>query len=171
MEDYADVISILQPVLGWNSDFSAAWGIASWNCCPSGITFESSPLSVSSGHKILGTIKDTCSAGTLSCSTWNVTSKDTTTGKSTELSNTPSEGQTFNWAFAGALEVYSIAKCSDYPSNGSLTFSAIGLYDDNFNKISSPGWSQTLTGGLSPACGYGTKIAPTQVTLEFTKAK
>ncbi|HTQ57456.1 MAG TPA: hypothetical protein VMI94_23465 [Bryobacteraceae bacterium] len=168
LEDTNDVVSILQPVLGWNSDFGSAWGIASWNCCPSGITVESSPVSVSSGDKIQGTIKSTCSAGTLSCSKWNVTTKDVTTGKSTKLSNTPSEGQTFNWAFAGAVEVYNVVKCGDYPSNGALSFSSLGLYNDKFVKISSPSWSIDLwASGLTPQCSYGGTAAAAKVTLDY----
>jgi hypothetical protein len=168
MEDIDDVVSIIQPVLGWNADFSGAWGIASWNCCPSGITVESSPLHVSVGDEIKGAIKDTCSAGTISCSTWTITSEDVTTGHSTMLSNSPSEGQTFNWAFAGALEVYSVAQCSDYPSNGSLTFSDVTLYDYNFHRISNPGWAMTIwASGLTPQCGYGGPVAPVHVTLDY----
>ena len=168
LEDINDVVSILQPVLGWNSDFGSAWGIASWNCCPNGITWESSPLSVSSGDKIQGTIKNTCSAGTLSCGKWNVTTKDVTTGKSTKLSNTPSEGQTFNWAFAGAVEVYNLVKCNDYPSNGKLTFSSIALYNDSFVEISNPGWSIDLWAtGLTPQCSYGGTVAAAKVTLDY----
>jgi len=169
LEDENDVVTILQPVLGWNA-FSnlTAWSIASWNCCPSGITVESSPLHVSSGNEIKGAIKDTCSAGTISCSTWTITSEDVTTGHSTSLSNTPSEGQTFNWAFAGALEVYNVAQCSDYPSNGSLTFSDVTLYDYNFHRISNPGWAMTIWAtGLTPQCGYGGPVAADQVTLDY----
>jgi hypothetical protein len=36
LEDSNDVVTIIQPVLGWNADFPSAWGIASWNCCVSG---------------------------------------------------------------------------------------------------------------------------------------
>jgi hypothetical protein len=168
LEDINDVVSILQPVLGWNADFGGAWGIASWNCCPSGITVESTPVRVKSGNEIKGTIKDGCSAGTLSCSKWKVTSEDVSTGHSTTLNNTPSEGQTFNWAFAGALEVYNVAQCSDYPSNGSLTFSDVILDDYNFARISNPGWAIMLWAtGLTPQCGYGGPVAATQVTLDY----
>ncbi|MGB9233979.1 MAG: Ig-like domain repeat protein, partial [Terriglobales bacterium] len=167
-EDDDDEVSIIQPVLGWNADFNDAWGIASWNCCPSGTTVESSPVSVSSGDTILGTTESTCSAGTLTCATWNITTDDVSSGKSTTLSNSPNEGQTFNWAFAGALEVYSISQCSDYPPNGSLTFSDIALYDYNFDLISSPGWSiGNYSSGLTPQCNYGGQTAATQVTLDY----
>jgi len=168
LEDIDDVVSILQPVLGWNADFADAWGIASWNCCPSGITVESTPVRVKSGNEIKGTIRDACSAGTLSCSKWKVTSEDVSTGRSTTLNNTPSEGQTFNWAFAGALEVYNVVQCSDYPSNGSLTFSSVALYDYNFARITNPGWLINIwASGLTPQCGYGGPVAPTKVTLDY----
>jgi hypothetical protein len=91
------------------------------------------------------------------------------TGHSTTLSNTPSEGQTFNWAFAGALEVYNVVQCSDYPSNGFLTFSDVALYDNKFDQISNPGWSITnWASGLTPQCGYGGQVAATQVTLDYS---
>jgi len=168
LEDINDVVSIIQPVLGWNADFGGAWSIASWNCCPNGITVESSPVHVNPGHEIKGTIRDTCSAGTLSCSKWEVTSEDVSTGHSTKLSNTPSEGQTFNWAFAGVMEVYNVVQCSDYPPNGSLIFSDIALYDYTFDRISNPGWSQpTSSSGLSPQCGYGGSVAANQVKLDY----
>jgi hypothetical protein len=168
LEDIDDVVSIIQPVLGWNADYSNAWGIASWNCCPTGITVESSPVSVSSGHQLRGVMKDACAAGTLSCSTWNVVTEDVTTGHKTALSKTPSEGQTFNWAFAGALEVYNISQCSDYPSNGSELFSKVALYDYNFDIVSDPAWSiMDWATGLTPQCSYGGTVAAKQVTLTY----
>jgi uncharacterized repeat protein (TIGR02543 family) len=167
LEDVNDIVSIIQPVLGWNADFSGAWGIASWNCCVSGTTQESSPVRVNLGDTIQGTVKSTCSAGTLSCSTWNITTDDVSSGGSTTLSNSPNEGQTFNWAFAGVLEVYNIVQCSDYPPNGEITFNA-ALYDDEFNQLSNPGWSFTnLASGLTPQCSYGGQGASKQVTLDF----
>jgi hypothetical protein len=97
-EDYATDTTIIQPVLGWNAGFFGTnWSIASWNCCPSGTTHYSTPVQVNSGDIILGTIKSTCSAGTKSCSEWNITTEDRTTSKSTTLSKTPSKGQTFTW--------------------------------------------------------------------------
>ena len=168
MEDYSDVVSIIQPVLGWNADYSDAWGIASWNCCISGTTYESSPVRASSNDTIKGTVQSTCSAGTLSCASWDITTEDVSSSQSTTLSQSSSDGQTFNWGFAGAVEVYSIAQCSDYPPNGSITFSSLALYDDNFNQISSPGWSlDNWSSGLTPQCGYGGEEAATQVALTY----
>jgi len=169
MEDYSDVISIIQPVLGWNADYIDAWGIASWNCCISGTTYESSPARVNSGDGILGTMQSTCSPGTLTCASWNITTEDVTSGQSTLLSESSSDGQTFNWAFAAALEVYNIVQCSDYPPDGSTTFSNLALYDDNFDQISSPGWLlDNWSSGLTPQCGYGGQGSATQATLNYS---
>jgi hypothetical protein len=167
MEDYKDVVTIIQPVLGWNSDFSNAWGIASWNCCYSGTVYESSPIRVSSGDIIYGKMTNNCAAGTVSCASWNVTTDDVTLGRSTTLSHTSSHGQTFNWAFAGALEVYNVARCSDYPSNNFIAFYDLALYNDNLARISSPGWTVTnASAGLTPQCNYGGG-RPQQVDLDY----
>ena len=167
MEDYKDVVTIIQPVLGWNSDYTSAWGIASWNCCKSGTVFEAAPARVNPGDTILGYMIDTCAAGTLSCPTWDIVTYDLTSGKYSELLNTSSQGQTFNWAFAGALEVYNIAQCADYPSNGAISFYDVGLYNDSFGQITNPGWSITnSSSGLTPQCNYGGSV-PQQVTLSY----
>ncbi len=174
LDDIDDTVTILQPVLAWNDPISpGAWSIASWNCCvpPTSTNWHSPPVSVSPGDEIKGTIWNTCGAGTVSCPTWNVISEDVSTGLSTPLKGTPSEGQTFNWAFAGALEVYNVGQCSDYPPNGALTFSDVALYDYNFDRISNPGWSiiNWAKGlGLTPQCGYGGQVAATQVTLDYS---
>ena len=173
LDDINDTVTILQPVLGWNSFLlPGAWSIASWNCCvPSTSTNWHSPaVSVSPGDEIKGIIWDTCGAGTVSCPTWKVITEDVSTGRSTTLSDTPSEGQTFNWAFAGALEVsINLIQCSDYPPNGALTFSDVALYDYNFDRVSNPGWSFTnKASGLAPQCGYGGQVAPTQATLDYS---
>jgi hypothetical protein len=167
VEDYSDIVTIIQPVLGWNADFASAWGIASWNCCKSGTVFESTPVRVNSGDTILGYMFDTCAAGTLSCGSWDIVTWDLESGKFSELLNTSSQGQTFNWAFAGALEVYNIAQCGDYPSNGAISFYGLGLYDYKFNKIASPAWSVTnRSSGLTPQCGYGGSL-PQQAILTY----
>jgi hypothetical protein len=173
MEDIDDVVTIIQPVLGWNSDYASAWGIASWNCCESGTTYEATPEPVSSGDTILGYMFDTCSAGTKSCGTWDIVTWDLQNGKFSQLTDTSSFGQTFNWAFGGVLEVYNIAQCSDFPSNGgypgstSMSFNEIGLYNDKFDQIAKPVWKYSnISGGLTPQCSYGGSL-PSQVILNY----
>jgi hypothetical protein len=117
-----ETATILQPVLGWNGFSSAVWTIASWNCCYDGVQTHSTPMTVSAGALIIGEVYSNCPSGSLTCSTWYVSTEDAGKG-STTLSSTSSYGQTFNYAFGATMEVYSVAQCSDYPSNGSLIFS------------------------------------------------
>jgi hypothetical protein len=173
LEDSKDVVTILQPVLGWNSDYASAWGIASWNCCEKGTTYEATPQPVSPGDTILGYMFDTCSAGTLSCGSWNIVTWDLQNGNYSQLLNTSSFKQTFNWAFAGAVEVYNIKQCTDYPSNGTyygshaISFNEVGLYNDSFALIASPAWSiSNVSTGLTPQCSYGGSL-PKQVILKY----
>ena len=171
-EDIDNVQLIIQPVLGWNDGQSGVgpWNIASWNCCPSGTANYSTPVTVSPGDEIQGLIKGTCKAGNPSCSTWNITTKDVTTGKKTILKNTPSEGQTFNWAQSGVLEVYSIYQCSDFPPDGSIEFSKVALFDYNYKKIKNPAWTPMYwvqQGSTSPWCNYSTTTTATTAILNY----
>lgn len=168
-EDDDGVKTIIQPVLGWNMAGTGgrAWSIASWNCCVSGIVSESTPVGVSVGDTIQGTIRSTCGAGVLLCPTWNITTYDETSRKSTSLTGTSSDGQIFDWAFGGVLEAYNIVQCSDYPPNGALTFSNIALDDDNFQLISNPAWSATYWTSGTPQCSYKVTTTATSVTLQY----
>ena len=155
MEDYNDAVTIIQPVLGWNSDYASAWGIASWNCCVSGTVFEATPSPVNSGDMIEGFMVETCGVGTKSCASWDIATVDMTSGAQSDLLNTSSFGQTFNWAFGGVLEVYGIVQCSDYPSVG-INFYDESLYNYEGGLIAKPKWSiANLSSGFSPQCGYG----------------
>jgi hypothetical protein len=170
-----DVLTVLQPVLGWNADFGSAWGIASWNCCVNGATNESTPLQVNSGDEILGEIENTCGPppnDKKSCPSWNVYTVDDTieflSGGSygTSLLATSSYGQTFNWAFGAVMEVYNIVQCEDYPASARLSFYELYLYNYKFAQIDNPKWTTTVTSGLSPSCLYGGGPR-TQLTLDF----
>ncbi len=166
-EDYSDqATSILQPVIGsYNGD---QWTMSSWNCCMVGVTAESTPVAINPGDSIVGTSVMTCAAGTVSCATWNVITQDTTINQSTELSASPSEGQTFNWGFGGVLEVYSVNQCLDYPPDGSLTITSL-LYDSNLNQVSSPSWANAVNTDSStqPQCDYNVTTTATATTLTY----
>ena len=89
------------------------------------------------------------------CGSFEVNTVDSTTGKSTQLPRTSSFGLTFNWAFAGALEVYNVSKCSDYPANSSTEFYYLGLFDEDLQPVTQ-GWVPWKRwAGFTPQCGYG----------------
>ncbi len=165
LEDTQNTVTILQPVLGWNSDYPSAWGIASWNCCESGTVYEAPSARVSPGDTIFGQIHETCAAGTASCASWNVLTQDLRTGKSSALTNTSSFGQTFNWAFAGALEVYGVSRCADYPTTdafaggNTVSMNSLIVSDVNLVPLASPAWKVSKTpAGATPNCNYGAAV-------------
>jgi hypothetical protein len=173
LEDINDVVSIIQPVLGWNGNGLANWSIASWNCCPSGTANESTPVSVKSGDQIEGYNFPTgCASGAKSCAQWDVVAIDDENGSFSQLLDTPNEGQTFNWAFGGVLEVYNISQCSDYPSSepsgigGQIGFRDQLVWNAKNVKIT-PAWTvSNVSGGLTPQCNYGGST-PKQVILTY----
>jgi len=170
-EDINNVISILQPVMQWGPGCyisgGANWLIASWNCCISGTNWYSSPIDVNVGDKIQGTITPTCKPGQNYCATWNVVSKDVTTGKKTTLAKTPADGQIWNWAFGAVTEDYGVVQCSDFPDNSGLTFT-VHVYDQNRKVISNPSWQATQwIQNPNPNCNYGTTITKTKETVKY----
>jgi len=175
LEDINDVVTIIQPVLGWNSDYANAWGIAAWNCCVNGAVNEGPPTPVASGDLIYGYTFETCGSGIESCGTWDIVAWDLTNRNFSDLVNTSSYGQTFNWAFGGVLEVYNVIKCNDYPDGNadgyvgagpSIHFYNQGLEDYNFVTVKNPAWTIGRTTGLSPGCGYGGS-SPREVVLKY----
>ncbi len=163
---------IIQPVLGWNDGQAAGpWNITSWNCCPSGMTWSSTPVTVSPGDHISGLVMTACGSVMIrSCARWKITTTDLTTGGSTTLNITYPGMMNFVWAQSGVLEVYSIYQCSDYPPDGSITFSNVALYDNYFRRIAQPGWAAELfvtQGQTTPWCNYGVSLTDTTATLTY----
>lgn len=162
----ASAKSILQPVLGWNafSNFPQ-WSMASWNCCVSGTTYYSNPISVSAGDQITGDTKSTCGAWP-SCATWAIISTDETTGGSTTLDTDPYAA--LSWVFGGVNEVYSVSSCAQLPASGSITYSSIQVYDINNNRIASPPWvNEYDVGSQKPQCSYNIASSASTVTLSW----
>ena len=167
LEDYENVVSILQPVLGWNGFNDHAWTIASWNCCQGGNADHSIPQRVATGDLIVGTISGDCPAGK-ACSAWDIATVDRTNGRSTTLKRSSSYGQTFDWAFAGVVEVYGVAACDQYSSNGFVDFNKVSLLDVRKKPVSNPRWTASgLLQGNAPACNYGVTVSPTSASLTF----
>jgi hypothetical protein len=163
LEDVYDTESILQPVLTW---FGGQWSIAGWNCCFNNQANESQPVNVSSGDEIYGAVTSNCAEGTLTCSTYTVLILDMTTGESSILANTPTQGQTFNWAFGGVLEPYSIVSCEDYPRDRKLTFEKIRAFDQNMQPVRL-GWVDGYNSSDTPHCNYGVNVEENRITLRY----
>jgi len=169
-EDYSDVISIVQPVLQFGASAGGGgnyWAMESWNCCINGQAWYSPLLQVSAGDTIFGAITSNCKPGSSSCSTWNVVSRDVTTGKATTLAKTPVGGQVWNWAFGAVTEDYGVNKCTEFPANTGLTFN-VRLYDQNGTLIASPAWKGSpASSGTTPKCAYGVVETPTRESVKY----
>ena len=138
LENSVNAPIILQPVLGWNADFTGAWGIASWNCCHKGAVYESVVHQVSPGDTIYGAM--TCAVKGNPCRSWNIVTTDMQNGLSSRMAQAPAFNQTFNWALGGVLEVYNVKQCTDFPSNGSISFNDIRLVDNLGRLVAQPEW-------------------------------
>jgi len=169
-QDINNSLSIVQPVLQYGQSAAGGgkfWGIASWNCCQSGVVWHSGLKKVNSGDTIFGSIKSACTKKNPNCGNWKILTQDQTTGKKSTLAKTPADGQVWNWAFGAVLEVYSVNQCSDFPADSSVLFTT-QLYDQNNKLISDPGWVESPAGsGISPQCSYGLISTPTEETLQW----
>lgn len=167
LEDYENIVTILQPVLGWNGFNDHAWTIASWNCCQGGNADHSVPEPTATGDLIVGTISGDCPAGKI-CSTWDIVTVDKTRGRTSTLKRTSSYGQRFDWAFAGVVEVYGVAACNQYSSNGFVDFTNVSLLNVGKKRISKVHWAASgLLQGAAPACNYGVTVTPGSASLTF----
>jgi hypothetical protein len=153
--------SILQPVLEYNNH---AWTMTNWNCCINGVTTHGTSINVSPGDNLTSTISQTCGAKTLSCGTWNLLSVDLTTTQSTTFSQTPSDGQVFNWALGGVLEVYGVNLCTDFPKKAEKYHSIV--FDEKLKAIK-PKWTVATNSTDTPQCGYNVVTKGDDVTLDY----
>jgi hypothetical protein len=154
---------IIQPVIQFGVSAAGGgsyWAMASWRCGPpGGPCFHSSLKVISAGDVIHGDVKATnCSAGTC---TWTIISQDLTNGQQASLS--ASDVQAYSQAVGGAVEVYGLTSCDQYPING-VSYSAIALYGSSGNTVV-PSWSGGIQPSLNPFCGFNVSSAATTISL------
>jgi hypothetical protein len=171
LEDAENVITIVQPVLGWNAFNDNGWTIASWNCCQNGETWHSSPVTVQPNVTLEGIVSGTSCHDAI-CDNWKIVTRDITNDHDTTL-NTSGYGQVFDWVFGAVLEVYGVSQCSHLPATGSEEFSGI-LVRATRPSSSVPAaqvpWQTTVVPS-TPNCGYAVNPHPNptspQITIEY----
>ncbi|WP_258531986.1 hypothetical protein, partial [Xanthomonas oryzae] len=126
-----DTPVILQPVLGYRGNSNSS-DLSSWNCCTDGVVWHSDFIPAKSGDDINGDVYATCAAGSV-CSSWNIDTRNVTSGRSVRLSTT-SDGD-LTQIMAGALEVYSVDSCDEYPASGNITFTGVAVYDYRMRQV------------------------------------
>ena len=154
--------TIMQPVLKY---FGGAWSIASWNCCVDGVTSHSEEAPVNSGDTLYGYIQGNNCDGDGLCKDWQVYTGDWRTGASTTL-NTTSYGSIMGDAFGGAVEVYGLDDCAQYPTSGGIAFTNLQVRNTKYLSVY-PTWSPVIW-PRTPSCGYGVSSPDTSTVELFT---
>lgn len=93
--------------------------------------------------------------------TWTITSQDVTSGVHTSLTVTDSNN--YQLALGGAVEVYGLTSCDQFPVNG-VSFSSISLLNHRSMTLT-PTWTPTIQSGASPSCGFNVTSTATSVNL------
>lgn len=161
LEDGNNVVTILQPVLGWNGYGANNWTIASWNCCKSGTTFVGNNVVVNPGDIIHGTMVNTGGQN------WTITATDQTqTSLPSAVLATNGYNQTFNWIFAAALETYGVTTCKQFPKTGPIHFTNI-VFHLNGKVVTNPAWN--IQPGTDPqtACTGAVVPGPKSVNISY----
>ena len=146
----------------------ATGGIASW-WGVGGTFIHSSLITVNQADQIYGYMHYVGDTQNGCC--WEyVQASDTTTGVSSYLSFQDATYTFYYWSFGGALEVYNMLDCNDYPlgvsgSNlGYTSFTSITLYGNN--KLS-PSWSTYVNSQITPQCGFGVTSSTSIINLFY----
>jgi len=143
-------VTILQPVLTWGNGIDG-WSMASWNCCPSGQSHESNPITgFGSGNTLYGQIVNPNNGN------WNVVSGF---GSQQTVLTVADAGRTFDWTDV-TLETYSVASCNEFP-NGPMVFSSMSMTLQGGGQVT-PSWSPT---GATECNGQMTVNSPSTITI------
>jgi hypothetical protein len=160
LEDHADVVSILQPVLGWNPDGAATgqtWTITPWNCCRRGTVYYGPTQVVAAGDLIYGSM-------TLGAKdTWTITVTDASNTSIPPVSLASRDRQPQTWVFGAALETYGVTECSQLPA-GPIAFDSILVYVKHA-VLASPPWT-TNTGGSAGCAASATIVGPQTLAID-----
>jgi hypothetical protein len=165
LERAVNADTILQPVLAWNGLYApAGWAIYSWNCCRNGNTIYSTPVAASSGETISGYAWGTnCDPGTGVCNNWQIRASST---YSSSTLSTDAYGEALGWVFGGAVEIYNVTSCNQYPASQVVAYQNVTARQVGGAALA-PTWSTYLIQNLSPNCMTGAQASGTNVTMQW----
>jgi hypothetical protein len=153
---------IIQPVLqyGNNNSFGGSyWVGSSWQCDSGPDCTHGSVISMAAGDAVYGNVTaNNCANG--QCS-WTISTQNGRTGQTSIWTKTNT--QSFYDAVGGAVEVYGLTTCSQFPSTG-IFFNGIAVYNSAGVQVT-PSWTNIVTSGLTPSCGYSATSSALAVSL------
>jgi len=153
---------INQPVLayGFAPDYGGNfWTVAAWHCDTGPGCVHSSPvLTVSANDDLSGTVA--ASACVNGVCTWTITGVDVT--QSTRTFFSVSDTDNYNLGVGGAVEVYGLTACNQYPLNG-VFYTGITLFDAA-GVQTTPSWTPHVA-TTTPVCSFS--VSSTQNTVSL----
>lgn len=152
--------NIIQPVLGWNQlSFTNQWSVAAWSCCKGGNNLHSSAVGVSTGDIISGYMHPDSSTE------WYIGINKWVTDHCVLLTYYDATvDETYDLAFGGALEAYSISNCNQYPASGTIAFGSIYMLVNGSPYV--PFWTTEFF-PVSPSCSIGMTTSSSSVTINY----
>jgi hypothetical protein len=153
---------IIQPVIQYGTSAaggSSTWMMASWHCNDGSNCIHSTLKPVATTDAMTGSVVGSnCNGSTCS---WTITTRDITTGTQTVL--TVTDNAEYRWATGGAVEVYGLTSCDEYPANG-IYYTGIALKDSSLNALS-PAWANVTPAAPNPSCNFAVASNASTVSL------
>ena len=94
---------------------------------------------------------------------WKITTWNLSKGASRTLTVSLDDDDRFYLAVGGAVEVYNISSCNQYPQDG-ISFTNLKLWDDNWSQIT-PSWGEVVDDTVTPQCDFDVDAGTTTVDL------
>lgn len=161
---------IIQPVLQWGSSPAGGgsfWAMCNWQVFSDNTFFRSRLRGVWAGDTIRGSMDATACNAANGCN-WRTRFGVNNVWDSRDVLQS-STAATLQWVALAALEVYNVTSCGQYFPTEVTWFNARvyqpGPAWNNFNEVW-PGFSPTVTSGLSPSCNISIgHFNPNSVTI------
>ena len=153
---------IVQPVIqyGYNGAYGGSyWTAVSWHCDFGLNCTHGTPILVYPGDSIVGTATATSCVNSI-C-TWTITTVDQT--RNTRSDWTVDDDDSYRWATGGAVEVYWLTSCSQFPVSG-IWYSGLAIYDRN-STLQSPDWTPNYFPNPNPSCQFNVTSSASTVQL------
>lgn len=137
---------IIQPVLQWGASSAYSgnnWELVSWLVTSGGSYSYSTPISVSAGDKIYGTMVKVGS-------TWTITGTDTTKQPNTQTALAVSSSSSYVESDATLETATDLTQtCSYLPGNISFTGLTVGSSTPTYTGVTGTTWCHMSVGGLT----------------------
>ncbi|MFC4625445.1 hypothetical protein ACFO1V_09455 [Daeguia caeni] len=131
----------LYNVLGWNQLNIHGWSVSSWVCCDSGVIYYSSPVSISAGDLIIGVIvlgKDRFVNNGEPQYIVSMMSFDHGRPQLLTQIITRNFKEPVYFIVGGAMEMYNVNSCDNFPKDGFIEFYNMFVMDENYQAPKGP---------------------------------